>query len=264
MPRLDLQPAGAAPAGLVGRVERLRPPRPRGPSATAAASTSDATGRGRRSPPAAPAAARGPPPAAPRPARRPAGRARPSPSACRTSKKYVDNGAVARAAATSTRDDTRLPVSWNGRGRPSGRSAIASPSRTSSRTGSDERGLDHLGHPVGDLVQAAGPDRDVRAGAVHLHADAVQLPLDGRLPQPAERVLDVGGRRGEHRLHGPADLQPERGQPRRALGQRRLARPDRPPRAASRPGVPRPAARPQPGRRRPASRPRARPGAAHR
>ena len=43
-----------------------------------------------------------------------------------------------------------------------------------------QRRLDHLGHPVGDVVQAAGEDRDVGARPVHLHPDAVELPLDRR------------------------------------------------------------------------------------
>ena len=79
--------------------------------------------------------------------------------------------------------DARLPVSWNGRGRPSGRNAIASPSSTSVAHRQRQRRLDHLGHPAGDVVEGAGEDRHLAPVAVHLDPDAVELPLDRGLAQ---------------------------------------------------------------------------------
>ena len=55
--------------------------------------------------------------------------------------------------------------------------------------------------------------RDVVAVAVHLHPDAVELPLDGRRADAGERVGDVRRGRGEHRRERPADLQPEAREP---------------------------------------------------
>jgi hypothetical protein len=54
---------------------------------------------------------------------------RSAPSRCSTSNRNTDNGGPSKLAA---RDE----VSWNGIGRPSGRSAISSPSNTAARTGS--------------------------------------------------------------------------------------------------------------------------------
>ena len=87
------------------------------------------------------------------------------------------------------------------------------------RQGAD-RG-DHLGHPGGDLVEAAGEHGDVGAGAVHLDADAVELHVDHRRRAGrGERLVDRGGALREHRRQRPADLQPEPGQLGRSAGQR--------------------------------------------
>src|SRR5439155_863620 len=55
---------------------------------------------------------------------------------CRTSKKNDERGTVRRSSGTSSRLPKRLMVNWNGCGRPSGRSAMASPSRITAATGS--------------------------------------------------------------------------------------------------------------------------------
>ncbi|GMA31353.1 hypothetical protein GCM10025875_13450 [Litorihabitans aurantiacus] len=75
--------------------------------------------------------------------------------------------------------------------------------------------LDDIGQSVGDLVQAAGPDaHDVLAvlgaPAVDLHPDAVDLDVDdGRQPRLRGRRLGVRRRRGEHRLDGDTQVQPD-------------------------------------------------------
>ncbi len=76
------------------------------------------------------------------------------------------------------------------------------------REGPDD--LDDLGHPVGDLGEAARVDVDVVAVAVDLDASAVELVLDGGLAGDGERRRGVGGGGGEHRQDrgpdGQADL----------------------------------------------------------
>ena len=74
-----------------------------------------------------------------------------------------------------------------------------------------QHGLHHLGHPGGDVVQAAGVDRDVGAAAVHLDPGAVELPLHGRLAQLGQRGVHAVRGPGQHRQHRAADLQPEPG-----------------------------------------------------
>ena len=56
---------------------------------------------------------------------------------------------------------------------------------------------------------------------MHLHARAVDLVLDRRATEPCDRVARALGGLREHRLHGPEDLERERREPRRAVGQRR-------------------------------------------
>ena len=90
-------------------------------------------------------------------------------------------------------------MSWNAWGRASSSTPIASPSRTTARTGSARAHLDDTGQPAGDVVEVPGVDPHVVVDAVHLDARAVELPL--------------------HRRH--ADV-----------GQRRRRRPARPPRAS--------------------------------
>ena len=82
-------------------------------------------------------------------------------------------------------------------------------------------GLDHLGQPVGDVVERPGDDEDVVAGAVGLDADAVELGVD-RHPAAAglrDRVGEAGRAGGEHRQDGTPDLQPDLGQGGGALGE---------------------------------------------
>ena len=116
----------------------------------------------------------------------------------------------------SPRLAARLAVSWNGRGRPSGRSAIASPSRITERSGSARTAsaISGMRSPIG--IERAREDAHVVAVAVHLDAHAVELPLDAASPSLLERGLERRRGLGEHGLHGPPDLQVERGRgPRR-------------------------------------------------
>ena len=69
-----------------------------------------------------------------------------------------------------------------------------------------QRGLDHLGQTRGDIVEAAGVDRHVIAGAVDLHPGAVQLGLENRRAAELLEGLGHAGRGlGEHRTDRPAD-----------------------------------------------------------
>ena len=58
----------------------------------------------------------------------------------------------------------------------------------------------HAGEPVGDVVEVAGVDAHVVVEPVHLHARAVELPLDGGEAGVPERLGDVGRARRQHRL----------------------------------------------------------------
>ena len=83
----------------------------------------------------------------------------------------------------------------------------------------------HLGdaaEPLRDVVEVAGVQTDVAVASVGLDAGAVQLPLDGRRAGRGERLGDVGGRRGQHRLDRPTRRHGDRRQRRLAAGQRRL------------------------------------------
>ena len=72
---------------------------------------------------------------------------------------------------------------------------------------------DELGEPAGDVVEAARPDRDVLARAVHLDADAVELAVDQTWESDGlQPGIEVGGGAGQHRLDGPADLEADHGQ----------------------------------------------------
>ena len=142
---LDLEPARAAPAGLVGRVERLHH--------HALVARARARRRGTPAPP--PTSSRHEPrhasaagsdgSSAAQPLARRAGRAGPRRRGAGTSKKNGDSGdGLAQRARRRRGSPTRLTVSWNGCGRPSGRSAIASPSRTIDRERQRAHGLDDL------------------------------------------------------------------------------------------------------------------------
>ena len=100
-------------------------------------------------------------------------------------------------------------VTWKGCGVASGRSAITSPSTMRSRAGSAAQRLDDLGHGGGHVAQRAREHADVVAGLVHLNARAIELPLERGVADAAERILDVVGRIGEHRLHRPHQLHAE-------------------------------------------------------
>ena len=261
MARLDLQPAGAAPARLVGRVEGLHHDalvalrqrrlqdrrrgrrRPRPPSAapgaasgTAASSTAKRSAPGRSS--------------------------RSSPSACSTSK----NSGVSRASAgrPRARAGSRSP----GTAPAARRRAARSPRRRAPRraSGSASAASTTSGTPRGDVVEAArerprtSPSRRwtwIRTPS-SLHSTAAGRDL-------RQRRLDVRRGRGEHRLQragrpragrlaAPARRRSARSPPRRRRSRaqhqgaphrlhRHAPRPARPPRPSRRP------ARPGAGRR---------------
>ncbi len=131
-------------------------------------------------------AARAPPRPAPPPALAPAGveQVRAVQRAARR-RRTGDSGSGARAAgdvepgADPARGHLERP-------RPPVRRPARSPRRRARAAvaGSARGRLDHLGHPGGDVVQAAGEDRDLVAVAVHLHPDAVELLTRPR-PGPA-------------------------------------------------------------------------------
>ncbi len=66
--------------------------------------------------------------------------------------------------------------------------------------------LDHLRHRAGHLVELAREHPDLVLAFVHLDAGAIELPLEGRLAEPGERVLGIFGRLREHRLKRPEQL----------------------------------------------------------
>ena len=167
-----------------------------------------------------------------------------------------ERGGAGRAA----RVPMRLAVTWNGSGRPSARSAIASPSSTAVSVGQRERRLDDLGHARGDVVERAREHAHVVAAPVHLHAHAVELELDRRRADPLERGVEVVAGGGEHRLHRAQQLERDPAQTRPRPPSARPRRPRRGRRAASAPGGRRRAARRPPSPPRRSSRRRARPG----
>ena len=196
--RLDLQPGRSAPAGLVGRVERLRPSRlrARGPA------------RRRRSAAAAPR----------RPSRCAGSRARrqtrPAPPGARRAAGRAGRrrpGAAGRTAARQRSVELRrrranaLAVTWNGAGRPSGRSSdrLAVQHQRAHRQRAD--GRHDLGQPRGDVVEAAGEHapRRRRRGATctrapsSFHSTAAgrgrrQRVVDRR--RPADASIGCSGR----------------------------------------------------------------------
>ena len=80
--------------------------------------------------------------------------------------------------------------------------------------------LDDLGHPVGDLGEAAGVDVHIAAVAVDLDAGAVELVLDRGLAGDGQRGRGVGGGGGEHRENRRADREADLLQGVGAAGQR--------------------------------------------
>jgi hypothetical protein len=82
--------------------------------------------------------------------------------------------------------------------------------------------LDHLGHPVGDVGEAAREDVDVVAVAVDLDAGAVELVLDRGRPGNGEGRGGVGGGGREHREDGCSDREADLLQGVGAAGQREV------------------------------------------
>lgn len=81
-------------------------------------------------------------------------------------------------------------------------------------------GVDHVGEPVGDVVEAAGEQSHVAAAAMDLYSGAVQLGLENRgAAELFECFADPAGGLCQHRAHGGADPQPEIREPVGAAGQ---------------------------------------------
>ena len=108
-----------------------------------------------------------------------------------------------------------------GCGRPSGSSAIASPSRTIGLDREREDGRDDLGHAVGDVREVAGVRPDLCAEPVHLDPCPVELPLHDGRADALDRLPRALRRLREHRLQGPEHLEPEPCEPGAAVGERR-------------------------------------------
>ena len=174
---LHLQPAGAAPPGLVRRVERLHHhalvaaarARPRGTAPPRRASS--ATIRGTRSASGTSASRIA--------SRSRAGRSR-SPRRRRGARRRrtTDSGDL-----RAHRDLGPAPEPAHRHlercGRPSSR-ARSPRRRARSPRPEREHGLDDLGDPVGDVGEAPGERAHLAAEPVHLEARAVELPLDRR------------------------------------------------------------------------------------
>ena len=168
VPRLHLEPARPAPAGLVGRVERLHHHALVAAARRASSRNARRLGQIGGHHGGAPAA-----PRAPRRQRRRTGRrrGRSSRSSPSSVQHVEDVRRQRRRSPVPPRrrpaSETRLPVCWNGRGRPSGaqRDRLAVEHDVAHRQ--RQRGLDDLGHPLGDVVEAAGEDarRRRRRGA---------------------------------------------------------------------------------------------------
>ena len=77
-----------------------------------------------------------------------------------------------------------------------------------------------LRQAVGDVVERPRVDRHVVAGPVDLDAGAVELPVDRRGRDLADRARDVGRRAGEHRGQRPPDLERDGVEPVAAFGER--------------------------------------------
>ena len=100
-------------------------------------------------------------------------------------------------------------VSWNAWGEASSCTPSTSPSSTTDVTGRPQSHGDDAGEAIGDVVEVAGVDAHLVAESVDLHPGAVELPLHRRRARVAQRLGDVGGTGGEHRLdrvqHGEPD-----------------------------------------------------------
>ena len=209
MDRLDLDPRRAAPARLVGRVQRL---------------DHDAlvAHRQRLLEQLRPAARHPPLRRHQRRQRRGALGARPVEQILAVEVQQVEEHRRQQHRVRRTRDANRDPVTWNGCGRPSSRSAIASPSSTNDAAGSASAASTTSGSravtssSVRVKIRTSSPERWtwIRAPS-SFHSTAAG-------PGLLQRGLDVGRGRGQHRRDRAPDLEPERRQRLRAvLAQRR-------------------------------------------
>ena len=72
--------------------------------------------------------------------------------------------------------------------------------------GHGARGRDNLGNRAGDIVQVAGEDSDLVAGAVNLYAGAIKFVFERGLAEIGEGFLDAFGGLREHRLYGAEEV----------------------------------------------------------
>ena len=89
------------------------------------------------------------------------------------------------------------------------------------RLGQGQRGLDQLGDRGGHLVQLAREHADLVAAAVDLDPGAVELPLEGGAAQLAEGGGGALGAAGQHGLDRPQELHAEAAERRATHGQGR-------------------------------------------
>ena len=73
---------------------------------------------------------------------------------------------------------------------------------------------------MGDVVEVPRVDPHLAAKPMHLHANAVELPLDRRLACVDQCLTDVGRAGGQHRLDWAKDRESHGLQRRKALVQR--------------------------------------------
>ena len=142
---------------------------------------------------------------------------RSAPSRWRMSKKRTSSVAAAPDAPSRPK---ALMVSWNAWGEASSCTPSTSPSSTTDVTGRARATADDAVETIGDVVEVAGVDAHLVAESVDLHAGAVELPLHRRRARVAQRLGDVGGTGGEHRLDRVQHGQPDGLEGLAALGQR--------------------------------------------
>ncbi len=132
------------------------------------------------------------------------------------------SGVCSLSRATSAWLAVRAEVTWNGRGRPSGYRAAASPSSTASLTHSERAAATISGTRLVMSSRVRVNTRTSGAGPVHLDPDAVDLPLHRGGRDPLQRGGQRGRGGGQHGLERPSDLEGDGQQ--RPLGGRGVVR----------------------------------------
>ena len=130
------------------------------------------------------------------------------PSRCSRSKKNGVSGTSGVSWPGAASVPARLAVTWKGRARRAGSSAMASPSRTRAPAGL-ARTARVISGSRGVIIQGPGKHPDLAALPVHLDPDAVDLPFDRGRGHPLERGRHGRRGSGQHRPQRPSHLKPE-------------------------------------------------------